>query len=231
VIVGRDPVTDSALIRLPHAPAMLTTATLGDSDLVRPGDWVMAIGNPFQLGHSVTVGVVSHARRPFHVREGLWQNLIQTNASINPGNSGGPLINVHGEVVGITAAVLAGAANLTAGIGFAIPINTIKAVLPQLRSGKVVRGRLGSNIASCRLRRTKRGRSACRRPPASLSAASNAIRRHREPHCARVTSSSPSTNRPSMTRTLWGLAWRRRRLVPGVCCASFATGIRGLTPS
>ena len=143
VIVGRDPVTDSALIRLRHAPAMLSTATLGDSDLVQPGDWVMAIGNPFQLGHSVTVGVVSHARRPFHVREGLWQNLIQTNASINPGNSGGPLINVHGEVVGITAAVLAGAANGTAGIGFAIPINTIKAVLPQLRSGKVVRGRLG----------------------------------------------------------------------------------------
>jgi len=143
MLVGRDPVTDSALIRLPHPPAMLAMATLGDSDAVQPGDWVMAIGNPFQLGHSVTVGVVSHAHRPFQVQEGLWQNLIQTNASINPGNSGGPLLNVQGEVVGITAAVLAGAANGGVGIGFAIPINTVKAVLPQLRSGRVVRGRLG----------------------------------------------------------------------------------------
>ena len=143
VIVGRDPVTDSALLKLQHAPTMIATVTLGDSNAVQPGDWVMAIGNPFHLSHSVTVGVVSYSGRAFQAQEGLWQNLIQTNASINSGNSGGPLIDVHGEVVGINAAVLAGAATGAVGSGFAVPINSVKAVLPQLRLGKVVRGRLG----------------------------------------------------------------------------------------
>ncbi len=146
-VVGRDPLTDSALIKLADAPRELAAATLGDSDSLEPGDWVMAIGNPFQLGHTVTVGVVSYKGRPFAVSEGRFQNMLQTDASINPGNSGGPLINVRDEVVGINAAILSGengGGNI--GIGFAVPINTVKTLLPQLRSGKVHRGRLGVRV-------------------------------------------------------------------------------------
>jgi serine protease Do len=128
--VGRDPLTDSALIRVEQAPLGLHTATLGDSSALEPGDWVVAIGNPFQLGHTVTVGVVSYQGRPFQVQEGRWQHMIQTDASINPGNSGGPLINVRGEVVGINAAILGGTTNGNIGIGFAIPINSVKDLLP-----------------------------------------------------------------------------------------------------
>jgi serine protease Do len=148
-VVGRDPLTDSALIRLQNAPRDLPTATLGDSDALEPGDWVMAIGNPFQLGHTVTVGVVSYKGRPFAVTEGRFQNMLQTDASINPGNSGGPLINVRGEVVGINSAILSGeGAGGNIGIGFAVPINTVKALLPQLRKGKVRRSQLGVQIQS-----------------------------------------------------------------------------------
>jgi serine protease Do len=107
----------------------------------------MAIGNPFQLGHTVTVGVVSYRGRPFAVTEGRFQNMLQTDASINPGNSGGPLINVRDEVVGINTAILSGeGGGGSIGIGFAVPINTVKALLPQLRTGKVHRGRLGVQI-------------------------------------------------------------------------------------
>lgn len=146
IAIGRDPLTDSALIKLEQPPSNLPAATLGDSGTLEPGDWVMAIGNPFQLGHTVTVGVVSYQGRPFQVQEGRWQNMIQTDASINPGNSGGPLINARGEVVGVNAAILGGATNGNIGIGFAIPINSVKALLPQLRKGKVVRGRLGIQL-------------------------------------------------------------------------------------
>ncbi len=145
VIVGRDPFTDSALIRLEQPPSDLPTTTFGDSGSLEPGDWVMAIGNPFQLGHTVTVGVVSYQGRPFQVQEGHWQNMIQTDASINPGNSGGPLINVRGEVVGVNTAMLGGDDG-NIGIGFAIPINSVKALLPQLRQGKVIRGGLGVRL-------------------------------------------------------------------------------------
>jgi serine protease Do len=107
----------------------------------------MAIGNPFQLGHTVTVGVVSYQGRPFQLEEGRWQQMIQTDASINPGNSGGPLINVRGEVVGINTAILGGAGNAgNIGIGFAVPINSVRALLPQLRQGHVVRGRIGVQL-------------------------------------------------------------------------------------
>jgi serine protease Do len=146
-LVGRDPLTDSALIKLTDGPRNLSAATLGDSDALEPGDWVMAIGNPFRLGHTVTVGVVSYKGRPFAVTEGRFQNMLQTDASINPGNSGGPLINVQDEVVGINSAILSGeGGGGNIGIGFAIPINTVKALLPQLRAGKVHRGRLGVQI-------------------------------------------------------------------------------------
>jgi serine protease Do len=88
-IVGRDPLTDSALISLKDGPTNLPAATLGDSDALEPGEWVMAIGNPFRLGHTVTVGVISYKGRPFATTEGRFQNMLQTDASINPGNSGG----------------------------------------------------------------------------------------------------------------------------------------------
>jgi len=145
-LIGRDPLSDSALIRLEHAPRGLPVATLGDSDAIEPGDWVMAIGNPFQLGHTVTVGVVSYLGRPFEVQEGRWQKMIQTDASINPGNSGGPLLNVRGDVVGINAAILGAESGGNIGIGFAVPINSVKKLLPQLRAGTVVHGRIGIQV-------------------------------------------------------------------------------------
>jgi serine protease Do len=146
-VIGRDPLTDSALIKLENGPGKLPTADLGDSDALEPGDWVVAIGNPFRLGHTVTVGVVSYKARPFAVTEGRFQNMLQTDASINPGNSGGPLIDVHGSVVGINSAILAGEAGSgNIGIGFAVPINTVKTLLPQLRQGRVQRGRLGVQV-------------------------------------------------------------------------------------
>jgi serine protease Do len=148
-IVGRDPLTDSALIKLKGAPAKLPTAVLGNSDSLEPGDWVMAIGNPFELGHTVTVGVISYKGRPFATTEGRFQNMLQTDASINPGNSGGPLIDVRGNVIGVNSAILSGeGGGGNIGIGFAIPINTVKDLLPQLRKGSVRRGQLGVQILS-----------------------------------------------------------------------------------
>ncbi|MCC7418623.1 MAG: trypsin-like peptidase domain-containing protein [Acidobacteria bacterium] len=148
-VVGRDPLTDSALIKLEDGPGNLPAADLGDSDAIEPGDWVVAIGNPFNLGHTVTVGVISYKARPFAVTEGRFQNMLQTDASINPGNSGGPLIDVNGAVVGINSAILAGdGGSGNIGIGFAVPINTVKALLPQLRQGRVHRGQLGVQIQS-----------------------------------------------------------------------------------
>jgi serine protease Do len=146
VRVASDPQTDIALIRLQNPPANLQAATLGDSSLLEVGDWVVAIGTPFELGNSVSVGIVSFARRLLQVEEGLWQELIQTDASINLGNSGGPLFNARGEVVGINVAMLNAETGVHAGIGFAVPVNAVKALLPQLRSGKVLRGQLGVKL-------------------------------------------------------------------------------------
>lgn len=151
-VIGRDPLTDTALIRITNGPANLPVAPLGDSDALQPGDWVMAIGNPFNLGHTVTLGVVSYLGRPFSVSEGHSEKMIQTDASINPGNSGGPLIDTEGHVVGINAAILAGGeeGGGNIGIGFAVPINTAKSLLPQLRQGKVTRGRIGLEVTPVR---------------------------------------------------------------------------------
>jgi serine protease Do len=149
-LIGRDPLTDSALIQLvgkpPHA---LAEARFGDSSQMQPGDWVMAIGNPFGLAHTVTVGVIS-ANRPggLPVTDGRSQDVLQTDAAINPGNSGGPLLNIRGEVIGINTAILSnGGASGNVGIGFAIPINVVRDILPQLRAGKVVRGRMGVQLS------------------------------------------------------------------------------------
>lgn len=139
-VIGRDPKTDLALIKIKSGKG-LQPIRLGNSDELRVGDWVMAIGNPFGLEHTVTAGIVSAKGRV--IGAGPYDNFIQTDASINPGNSGGPLINLKGEVVGINTAIIAQGQ----GIGFAIPINTAKELLPQLKEkGKVTRGWLGVMI-------------------------------------------------------------------------------------
>jgi serine protease Do len=139
-IVGRDPKTDLALLKV-KSDEKLPVAALGDSDRIRVGDWVMAIGNPFGLDHTVTVGILSAKGR--NINAGPYDDFLQTDASINPGNSGGPLIDMNGRVVGINTAINAAGQ----GIGFAIPINMVKDLLPQLReSGTVTRGWLGVQI-------------------------------------------------------------------------------------
>jgi serine protease Do len=141
-IIGRDPKTDLALIKIqPDNP--LTPISLGDSDKLQVGDWVIAIGNPFGLGNTVTAGIVSAKYR--QIGEGSYDNFIQTDAPINPGNSGGPLLNIAGEVVGINSAIFTESGG-NVGIGFAVPINMAKDLLPQLKKGKVIRGWLGVMI-------------------------------------------------------------------------------------
>jgi serine protease Do len=110
----------------------------------------MAIGNPFQLGHSVSVGVNQRAR-PSLRRRRREQNMLQTDAAINPGNSGGPLLNVRGEVIGMNTAIYTDRSSANIGIGFATPINAIRDLLPQLRNGKVVRGVIGVSVSRDRL--------------------------------------------------------------------------------
>jgi len=139
-VIGKDPKTDLALIKV-DVDRKLPEAQLGDSDMLRMGDWVLAIGNPFGLKYTLTAGIVSAKGR--EIGAGPYDDFIQTDASINPGNSGGPLINMKGEVVGINSAIIAGGT----GIGFAIPINIAKDLIPQLKStGRVSRGWLGVYI-------------------------------------------------------------------------------------
>lgn len=147
-IVGRDPLTDSALIQLVDKPQQaLAEAKLGDSSQVAPGDWVMAIGNPFGFSHTISVGVISGLGRPLQMTDGRFEDVFQTDAAINPGNSGGPLLNVRGEVIGVNTAIYTdGTRGANIGIGFAIPINSVREILPQLETGKVVRGRIGVEV-------------------------------------------------------------------------------------
>jgi serine protease Do len=141
-IIARDPKTDLALIQI-AADVALKPLALGDSDKLEVGDWVLAIGNPFGLGHTVTAGIVSAKYR--QIGAGSYDNFIQTDASINPGNSGGPLLNMEGQVVGINTAIFSQSGG-SIGIGFAIPVNMARDLLPQLKKGKVVRGWLGVMI-------------------------------------------------------------------------------------
>jgi serine protease Do len=123
-------------------------AKFGDSSQMAPGDWVVAIGNPFELSNTVTVGVVSAVGRQTAVSNGRWEDFIQTDAAINRGNSGGPLLNIRGEVIGINTMIVTEdpTSGGNVGIGFAVPINTVRDLLPQLREGKVVRGRIGVTV-------------------------------------------------------------------------------------
>jgi len=139
-VIGRDPKTDIALIKIATDGKTLKAAKLGDSEAIRVGDWVMAVGNPFGLGNTVTAGIISAKGRI--IGAGPYDDFLQTDAAINPGNSGGPLFNMNGEVVGINTAIVAQAQ----GIGFATPISMVKEILDQLKTGKVVRGWLGIMI-------------------------------------------------------------------------------------
>ena len=137
-VVGLDVNTDIALIRV-YGEQKFASLALGDSDPVRPGDWVVAVGNPYGLSHTVTAGIVSAVHRR-DVLGGRYDDFIQTDAAINPGNSGGPLVDLNGEVIGINTAIKP-AANA---ISFTVPINMAKKILPQLRAtGHVTRGWLG----------------------------------------------------------------------------------------
>jgi serine protease Do len=141
VIKGQDATTDIALIKIEPASHTLPVLKFGDSEKLRVGDWVFAIGNPFGLEQTVTAGIVSAKGRV--IGSGPYDNFIQTDASINPGNSGGPLFNLNGEVVGINTAIVARGQ----GIGFAIPVNTAKDMLGDLKaSGRVIRGWLGVTV-------------------------------------------------------------------------------------
>src|SRR5215470_3819425 len=140
-IVGSDPKTDLAVVKF-EPDHELALATLGNSDVLRVGEWAIAIGNPFGLDQTVTVGVISATGRS-DVGIATYENFIQTDASINPGNSGGPLLNLHGEVIGINTAIVA----TGQGIGFAIPANMARRITSQLiERGKVTRGWLGVSM-------------------------------------------------------------------------------------
>jgi len=142
-VVGSDYDLDLAVLKV-DAGRPLPVLALGDSGGIRVGNWVIAIGNPYGLDHTVTVGVISAKGRPVQVENRSYKNLLQTDASINPGNSGGPLLNMAGEVIGINTAVAQ-----AQGIGFAIPVNTAKDVLSELiTKGKVARPWLGVQLRS-----------------------------------------------------------------------------------
>jgi serine protease Do len=146
-VIGRDPLTDVALIQLQNAPKDLPPAVvLGDSDALRQGDFVIAMGTPFGLRDTATLGIVSAKHRAGINPGGTYDDFIQTDAAINPGNSGGPLFNLRGEVVGINTAIVS--PQIGQGIGFAVPISLAKALLPQLKErGKVTRGFVGVQVS------------------------------------------------------------------------------------
>jgi len=150
-VVGTDPPTDIAVVRIDARDLHLHALPLGDSDGIEVGDWVVAIGNPFGLSHTVSAGILSakgRTKEDVPLDPAGYYDFLQTDASINPGNSGGPLLNLRGEVVGMNSAVRAGGAQ---GIGFAIPINMIKQLLPVLlRDGHLTRSALGVHIVDPR---------------------------------------------------------------------------------
>ncbi len=148
-VVGGDPDTDLAVIRLDEPPPGLTVIPLGDSDKLVVGQKVLAIGNPFGLDRTLTTGVISGLQRPIRARNGRpIDAAIQTDASINPGNSGGPLLDKLGRMIGINSQILSPAGG-SVGVGFAIPVNTARRVVPQLiQFGEVRRPRLGASLPS-----------------------------------------------------------------------------------
>jgi serine protease Do len=141
-VIGKDPLTDLALIKIEPKGVVLKPIVLADSNIAEIGDWVVAIGNPLGLEWTVTAGIISAKSR--ELGSSPYDNFMQTDASINPGNSGGPLLNLDGEVVGINTAIIPSGQ----GLGFAIPVNMLKEILPKLKKGKVDRGWLGVTVQS-----------------------------------------------------------------------------------
>jgi putative serine protease PepD len=150
-VVGRDPDTDLAVIQIDAPPEQLQVIPLGDSDALEVGQKVLAIGNPFGLDRTLTIGVISGLQRPIRSRTGrVIEGAIQTDASINPGNSGGPLLDSRGRMIGINSQILSPAGG-SVGVGFAIPVNIVKRVVPQLiGAGFVSRPRLGAAVRGVR---------------------------------------------------------------------------------
>ncbi len=140
VVIGADPLTDLALLKIELNGERIEPLVLGDINKSRIGDWVIAIGNPLGLGGTVTAGIISAKGRV--IGDGPYDNFIQTDASINPGNSGGPLLNMAGEVIGVNTAIIQSAQ----GLGFAVPVDMLIKILPKLRKGKVSRGWLGVTL-------------------------------------------------------------------------------------
>lgn len=146
-VVGKDPRTDLAVVKIDAKGASLAYAALADSDKVRVGDWSIAVGSPFGLEQTVTAGIISAVRQSLNIEGKSYSNLLQTDAAINRGNSGGPLVNIRGEVIGINTAIYA-PTGVFSGIGFAIPSNRAKEIMEQLiEKGRVVRGWMGVEIA------------------------------------------------------------------------------------
>ncbi len=147
-LIGSDAKTDLAILQINQDPKNTQTfpyMKFGNSESLEVGEWVIAIGNPFGLSHTVTAGIVSAKGR--NIGSGPYDEFIQTDASINPGNSGGPLLNLKGEVIGINTAIISGNSGGNVGIGFAIPINMASTIIDQLKKdGKVIRGWLGVMI-------------------------------------------------------------------------------------
>ena len=146
-VVGTDPRTDIAVLKIPATG--LTSVTIGDSAKMRVGDIVLAIGDPFGIGETVTMGIVSAlGRRSLDIEgAGGYEDFIQTDASINPGNSGGALVNTRGQLIGINTAIISNGGGGNQGIGFAVPIDMARHVMEQLvTKGKVTRGYLGVSI-------------------------------------------------------------------------------------
>src|SRR3974377_449629 len=204
-IVGRDNKTDLALLRVQPNGKTLKAVKFGDSDKLRLGEWVIAIGNPFSLGGTVTAGIVSARNRD--INSGPYDNYIQTDAAINRGNSGGPLFNLNGEVIGVNTAIISPSGG-SIGIGFAVPSKTVVGVIDQLRQFKEVRrGWLGVRIqqvtdeiadsltitpprgACCPRRRRKRARQS--RPASSRATSSSSLTGRTSRRCATCRKSSP----------------------------------------
>lgn len=145
-LAGRDPATDIAVLQLQGSKGNLKAIPLSDSDRIEVGDFVIAIGNPFGLGQTVTSGIVSALGRTGLGKQG-YEDFIQTDASINPGNSGGALVNLKGQLIGINTAIISPGGGGNVGIGFAVPINMARRVMEQLvQYGEVRRGQIGISI-------------------------------------------------------------------------------------
>ena len=159
-VIGGDPDTDLAIIKITPPREGLTIIPLGDSDKLNVGQKVFAIGNPFGLDRTLTTGIISGLQRPIRARNDRpIDAAIQTDASINPGNSGGPLLDKFGQMIGINSQILS-PSGASAGVGFAVPVNTAKRVIPQiLQFGEVRRPKLGASLYSIEELRAEKPRA------------------------------------------------------------------------